>query len=500
MHSLAGGGTTSCLAAARHLLGLQILAALFPAVAAGLTLLGKEGSRVNLPCQYQQRVKEKTHPKWVKNEGTEEIVYLRWFNNLLVKGSKSPSHFNVNLRNVDRGDFSMFVYPLKMSDGGEYKCKSTEREFSSVHLYIFQVNSSPQNPVLLSENLTLTLQASSLNWSNLNVTWKDPRNKSFSKGDKSILIEKLRPEHQGVWTCWIHHAESKQVLEIQHTVETAGLSGSDRGPERLFSKVNETVKIPCELSYNTRRQSEPGSLRLLAAAMYKSESRETLGRHLKDLYISKDGGCPSGECAANPAHGPTIDLSVNLRNVQLSDAGWYTCLVNLSRRAIQKHLQLLIVRVSASPQGPISIYSEVLLTCEVSDHLPGAVIRWTHVNGSNANSKEGQSSRQLSLKLNTNASHFGLWKCSIWLDGSEQFSIDHRLTQAPDAVDLWFWAAVGAGSFAFLILIICTVICIASARRRRRARRMRMARMRKLVHEQKTCQCKGRTLPAHYQA
>nr|XP_033780443.1 T-cell surface glycoprotein CD4-like [Geotrypetes seraphini] len=454
------GQSTVLRSAVGCLLGLQIFAALFPVVFGEKVVLGKEGSKIYLPCLLEKNMKVE-NLKWFK----KETLFLNWDGKQVFKGSSinNDLRFDLDKRTMDNGNFSMIVDSLKISDAGDYKCTFQNKIPFVVHLFVFQLHASPGNPLLLSENLNLTLQTYPQGHLDLKVTWKDPNNQDLNITNKTLQINNLSEAHKGDWRCWIHHPKSAQDLEITHKVRTTGFI-VDSGSGNIFSKVNGSVVIACKLLFEIKSQIE--SLQVRAAGVYKSDNQETLGQLMKEVNISERGSCWKGKCGDNSPQHRVKDLSESLTNVQFSDAGWYTCLVKFNRSDIQMKIQLVIVRVSVMPQGLLTINSEVNLTCEVSARLPNAVVRWTHVNGSSANSKEGTNRRLLTLTLRVNASHFGLWRCSILVDGQVLLSMDQKLEGTPDRMDLWFWVAVVAGSFAILLLTICTVICIARERRR----------------------------------
>ncbi|XP_030043294.1 T-cell surface glycoprotein CD4 [Microcaecilia unicolor] len=495
MQSLEGGSTSR--SAVSCLLGLLIFAAaMLSAVFGGKVVLGKEGHNIFLPCLQNGNVKV-TDLKWVKIGNSQDTHFLTWDGNQILRGAKvvSDPRFTLESRNANNGNFSMIMNSLSTSDAGDYKC-TFSNQAQIVHLYVFQLHASPGNPLLFSESLNLTLKTHPSENSNLKVTWKGPKNQTFNNVSQTLQIVNLSDEHKEEWRCRIHHDQSTQDLEIMHTVQKIGFPVNSFS--RKFSKINETVVIPCKLSFEIKSKIE--NIQVQAAGVYKSSKQEDVGlkQQIKYVNISDNGSCWQEECGHKSSLLHMKDFSVTLTSVQFSDAGWYTCLVEFNRGNIQTEFQLLIVRVSAKPQALITINSPVNLTCEVSASLHNSVVRWTHVNGSSANSKEGKNTTLLTLTLRVNASHFGLWRCSISVDGQVLFSMDQELEEIPDHVNLWFWAAVGAGTFAILILTICTVICIARDRRRRRAQRM--VRLRKQLYEQKTCQCKMRLHTAYYQS
>ncbi|XP_069506752.1 T-cell surface glycoprotein CD4 [Ambystoma mexicanum] len=375
------------------------------------------------------------------------------------------------------------VSSLLLSDTGVYRCLGHGTEHETVQLVVFQVTPANYQTLLVSDDLELRLSFKAL-W-DVDIICKDPKNNVRgtwkAQQGQDLKVKALQPQDHGTWTCQI--SGGKASLELRYEVTMAGFLP---GPTTIYSRINDTVPLPCVFTFNIRGKPFNERLEVKGGGLYRSDDKDMLGQAQRLLNISKDGVCWSNACGEPPAAGPS-DLSLSLPRVQFHDGGWYTVLVKFPRKELKRTFHLSVLRVSAFPAGPVAPASQVDLICEVSSHSSETVLKWTQVNSSTEDDHLVRGAGSFRITLSMFPVRFGLWRCSLYngenLLQSADFNIEEkRLSSFSD----WrVWALCGIIALALLLLLVCAVVCVARCRRlRRRASRMAW------LKQQRTCQCK----------
>ncbi|XP_078507659.1 T-cell surface glycoprotein CD4 [Lissotriton helveticus] len=457
-----------------------------------MVTFARVASEVTLKCETNSAIESL---KWEKENNI--ILQLQNINKPVLKGqselAKKRSH--INLQQINQRNCSMRIKELKISDAGLYMSTANSKEARRVQLVLFEMTSPDSKALLVSDNLELLLEANPATISqDVSITCKNPRDTvkgtwKISQDQnlaQKLHVKDLQLEDNGDWRCKI--STVKASLELPYKVTVAGLLTHESGPAMLFSRNNDTVLLPFLFNFNIR-DSTTSFPKVTSGGLYRSDGPSELGQKKTTLTVSQDGVCWSNACGQRPPMVSASDLSYRLPGVQFDDAGWYTLLVGFTHKELKKTFHLSVLRVAASPKGPVAPESRVNLVCEVSNHSNETVLRWTQVNGSLADTQEEMGAGTFRITLQMFPQRFGLWQCSLYKGEKLLQTADYELVEKRNSAlfGWWVWAAGGALALALLLVIVCAVVCVARSRLlRRRARRVAW------LKKHRTCQCNDR--------
>ncbi|KAJ1122432.1 hypothetical protein NDU88_000919 [Pleurodeles waltl] len=400
-------------------------------------MLARVSAEVTLKCEANAEIK---NLKWEK----ENSIILQWQKGVtfVFKGqsemARSRSH--LNMQQFNRGDCSMRIVQLEMSDAGLYTSTANIKEILRVQLVLFNMTSADSKALLVSDNLELLLVSNPATIpQDVSVTCRNPKDKErrawrINRGQsltQTLQVEDLQLEDSGDWKCKI--STGKASLELSLEVTVAGFHSHDSGPTMLFSRINDTVLLSFVFNFNIRDPPTGFQPEVTSGGVYWSDDPAELGQQKTTLSVSQDGVCWSHECGQSSPGVRGSDLSFRLPRVQFDNAAWYTLVVRFAHKALKKKFHLTVLRVAASSKGPVAPESQVTLICEVSNHSSETVLRWTQVNGSLADTQEKKGAGRFRITLQMFPERFGLWQCSLY-DGQ-------KLLQTAD-FELGMWAVL----------------------------------------------------------
>ncbi|NXK07874.1 CD4 protein, partial [Herpetotheres cachinnans] len=384
------------------------------------------------------------------------------------------------------------VWDLRLSDAGIYTCESGSRTVS-ISLHVFQLTISLDGHFLPKEVPELTLMQNSshplphlnialFDSNNHTVTPKILENKTHQK--YILMLKQLKATDSGTWMCHVRSDSPLINHNISFDVKVLGFQNPDS--ETKYAAADSTVILSWYLNFQKVKWQEGFTGQLSWKQQQSATAHELLNFNVTargEQHVTKKSSHFQFEI---PESKPQSAIEVRLPKVHFSHTGQYRCQLAYNRRYAQSQTELLVLKVSADPVGPLPSGAKATLTCQISSPLrPNAHLRWERVNGTQMDVKK---SKQHEVKVEVNVSAAGLWNCHLIEDNERKISLHYRVEEAPVWISYTaIGASVGGSILVFGLACLCIVNGISWQRRRQRAKRMAQARQ--YLLENKTCQC-----------
>ncbi|KAM6418017.1 T-cell surface glycoprotein CD4 isoform 1-T2 [Pluvialis apricaria] len=421
------------------------------------------------------------------------------YNNVVIR-KFTTNHLKGKATMSDRSEINtsskhLKVFNLKLSDAGIYTCEYDSHTVS-ISLHVFELTISLDGHFLPNEVPSLTLvQNSPHHLPDLNIALFDSNNNPVrpkllqkSTPQQYVLeLKELEATDSGPWICHVHSDSPLINHNITFDVKVLGFQNPDL--ERKYVTVDSTVILSWHLNFQKIiwKEAFTGQLN------WKQQERAT-AHELLDFNVTARGEKHETKKSSHfrfeiPESKPKNTIKVKLPKVHFNHSGQYQCQLAYKRRYTQSKIELVVMKVSANPVGPLPRGAKMTLTCQVSSPLPpNAHLRWERVNGTQMDVKM---SKQNEAKVEVNVSAAGLWNCHLIEDNDMKISLNYPVEEAPVWISYVVIGASIAGSvLVFGLVCLCTITGISWQRRRQRAKRM--ARARQYLLENKTCQCQHR--------
>ncbi|NXI35208.1 CD4 protein, partial [Galbula dea] len=387
---------------------------------------------------------------------------------------------------------SLKVFDLRISDAGNYTCEYGS-QVVSVSLHVFQLTISLDGHFLPTEAPGLTLiQNSPLPLPNLQITLFNsnnnivkPKHLENKTPQKYVMeLKELEATDSGTWVChvrsespWINH-------NISFDLKVLGFQNPDF--KRKHATVDSTVILAWHLNFQQIKWKEG-----FTGQLNWKRNKSATAHELLDFNITTRGEKHETKKTSHfqfeiPESKPKSVIEVKLPRVHFSHSGQYQCQLAYNNRYVQSEIELVVMKVSANPVGPLLRGAEMTLTCQVSSPLPSnAYLLWERVNGTQTDIKK---SKQGEIKVEVTISAAGLWNCHLIEDNDRKISLDYPVEEASVWISyVIIGASIGGSVLAFGLVCLCTIHGISWQRRRQRKKRMAQARQ--CLLENKTCQC-----------
>ncbi|NXE95209.1 CD4 protein, partial [Menura novaehollandiae] len=383
------------------------------------------------------------------------------------------------------------VWKLKLSDAGIYTCKYGSHKVH-ISLHVFKLTISSDGHFLQNEVPELILMHNSSSPPpDLSITLFNSNNKKVipelqnKASQKYILnLKKLEATDSGTWVCQVHSDSPLINQNISFAVKVLGFQKPDL--ERKYATVDSTVILSWHLNFQKIKWKEGFTGQL------NWKQQESANVHeLLDFNITAQGELHETKKSSNflfeiPEREAKSTIVMKLPKVHFNHSGQYQCQLAYKGRHAQSKIELVVMKVSANPVGPLSRGANMTLICQVSSPLPpNAYLLWERVNGTQMDTKN---SKQHEVKLEVNIRAAGLWSCHLIEDNARKISLHYHVEEDPVSINyVIIGASVGGSVLVFALACLCIISGISWQRRSQRAKRMAQARQ--YLLENKTCQC-----------
>ncbi|NWU96371.1 CD4 protein, partial [Upupa epops] len=388
------------------------------------------------------------------------------------------------------------ILDLKLSDAGTYTCEH-DRDIVSVSLHVFELIIPSRGHFLTNQVPRLTLMQNSsrplpdldIILFNRDLTRVRPKliqNERTGTMHQNYTLElnKLEATDSGTWICHVHADSPRINQNITFAVKVLGFQNPDF--ERKYAAADGAVTLSWSLNF----QKIQWKAAFTGQLNWKQQT--TAATHeLLDFNVSAHGAWHKATKSTpfpfeTPDHDSERPIQVRLPRVHFNHSGQYQCQLAYNRRHVMSNIELVVMKVSADPAGPLPRGAKKTLLCQVSNPLPpNAYLYWEHVNGTKMDIKK---SKQQEVEVEVNVSAAGLWNCHLVEDNDRKITLNYPVEEAPDWI---LYTATGAGIGGSVLVLGLACLCVAGViswqRRRQRAKRMAQARQHLL--ENKTCRC-----------
>ncbi|NXI88170.1 CD4 protein, partial [Rhipidura dahli] len=383
------------------------------------------------------------------------------------------------------------VWNLKLTDAGIYTCKYGSREVR-ITLHIFKLTISLDGHFLQNETAQLILmQNATSRLPNLSITLFNSNNKrvmpelqSKTGQNYTMNLKKLEATDSGTWVCQVRSDSPLINQNISFDVKVLGFQNPNL--KRKYAAADSPVILSWHLNSQKIKWKEGFTGQLNWKQQEGANTHELL-----DFNVTAQGQLHETKKSSNflfeiPERKPESSIEVKLPKVHFNHSGQYQCQLEYRGRHAQSTIELVVMKVSGNPEGPLSRGANMTLTCQVTGCLPpNAYLRWERVNGTNMDVKN---SRQREAKLEVNISAAGMWSCHLIEGNDRKISLHYHVEEAPGWIN---YVIIGASVGGSLLLVALLCLCIISGInwQRRMQRTKRMAQARQHLLENKTCHC-----------
>ncbi|NWV82467.1 CD4 protein, partial [Dasyornis broadbenti] len=383
------------------------------------------------------------------------------------------------------------VSKLKLSDAGIYTCKYGSQKVQT-SLHVFKLTISLDGHFLQNEVPELILMQNSPNpLPDLRITLFNSNNnrvmaelENETRQKYVMNLKKVEAMDSGTWVCQVHSDSPLINQNISFPLKVLGFQNPDS--ERKYATVDSTIILSWHLNFQKIKWKTGFTGQLNWKQQGSANTHELL-----DFNITAQGELHETKKSRDflfeiPERKPESTVEVKLPKVHFNHSGQYQCQLAYQGRHAQSKIELVVMKVSANPAGPLSRGANMTLTCQVSGSLPSnAYLSWERVNGTKMDVKN---SKQHEVKLEVNVSAAGLWSCHLTEDNDRKISLHYHVEEAPVWINhAIIGASVGGSVLVFALACLCIISGISWQRRRQRAKRMAQARQ--YLLENKTCQC-----------
>ncbi|XP_043935549.1 uncharacterized protein LOC122808646 [Protopterus annectens] len=454
--------------------------------AAQKQVFATEGKDALLPCTGPGRTKVSF--QWLYE--TRSVVQIHYTG--MPRYGSGYSNNRITTFDYNKGNYSIKLSKLTMPDGGTYKCTSYSSELDVIKLHVIKVTSPDGEHYLHLTDVKLKCDINPPISENL-ITWLNPKGESVSSssryhvsdGDKTLDVRNIQIQESGQWRCRVKDAEA------YYTVQVLGISDRSQSV-MVYTSVNQSAILPLELTQDIKNSKfgnfnlKKGELLRLKEEGGRSTALALLNNSQQKLFWEETDKIQN--------EGSGHSLSIRLVSASFQDAGRYRFHLTFDKGTLQNDVHLVVLQVTASPEGKIAEKDTVNLTCQVSNNTPPLKLVWKNMNDTSKKVEGQEGVRYLTISLTEKTQdQFDVWTCNLMENSEVKASAEYKLEPKEDNSFLGGipqWVFFTAGSLVLLILFIigCILFCTSTNNRRQRRER-RISMMRHVLDPQRTCQC-----------
>ncbi|XP_078461712.1 basement membrane-specific heparan sulfate proteoglycan core protein-like isoform X2 [Lampetra planeri] len=291
-------------------------------------------------------------------------------------------------KDVNQHSASIRIANVQHSDAGFYSCL-VEREFGTeslkMEIITMEVSAYPSRSV--TEGATVTLKCDISNSAYVqSIVWTHGRIE-MNKGNSVLTLHKVKRCQEGAWTCGVKPQTDQASASLDLKVSSQNVCEvKEPAPRKYFVSVGQTAILPCvESDPEFKWKDHPSSDR---AVIWKWERQgsgsptivqypKQTGQWTRD--VSKNTAIPLVyRITALESAFDQDNFSIQISNVQYSDAGLYICHFAGYFRTSSLTRELITMQVSANPPSSVKEGENVTLTCLISNSAYGTGLVWYH--------------------------------------------------------------------------------------------------------------------------
>ncbi|NXX50246.1 CD4 protein, partial [Tricholaema leucomelas] len=393
---------------------------------------------------------------------------------------------------IDSQNKHLKLKDLRMSDAGIYTCVYDSHTVT-ISLHVFNLIIPFDGHFLPNEVPELTLMQSSAHpLPDLTIKLFDSNNNTVrpqllpnnAPQKYTLKLKQLEATDSGTWMCHIHSDSPPINHNIFFDVKVLGFQNAEL--ERKYATVGSTVTLSWHLNFHKIKWNKGFTGQLNWAQHASVAAHELLNFNVTAQGQWHETIKSSSFQLEIPESKPKSTLQVKLPKVHFNRSGQYLCQLMYKGKHTERKTELVVMKVSANPVGPLVRGTKSTLICQVSSPLPAnAHLRWEQVNGTQRDTKQ---SKQNEARVEVNVSAAGLWNCHLIEDNYRKISLSYTVEEAPAWIS---YVVIGASVGGSVLMLALACLCIISGVRwqQRRQQARRMAQARQYLLENKTCQC-----------
>ncbi|NXP78320.1 CD4 protein, partial [Ramphastos sulfuratus] len=393
---------------------------------------------------------------------------------------------------IDPQSKHLKLVDLRMSDAGIYTC-AYDSHTVTISLHVLNLIVPFDGHFLPNEVPELTLMQNSTHpLPDLTIKLFDSNNNTVrpqflpnkTPQKYTLKLKRLETTDSGTWRCHIRADSPPINHNISFDVKVLGFQNAEL--ERKYATVGSTVTLSWHLNFHQIKWNKGFTVQLNWA-----HHESAAAHNLLDFYVTAQGHRHEMKKTSSlqleiSESKPKSTVEVKMPKVYFNYSGQYLCWLMYRGKHTESKTELVVMKVSANPVGPLLRGTKTTLTCQVSSPLPAnAHLRWELVNGTQRDIKQ---SKQNEARVEVNVSAAGLWNCHLIEDNYRKISLNYPVEEAPAWISyVVIGASVGGSVLVLGLACLCIISGVRWQQRRRRARRMAQARQ--YLLENKTCQC-----------
>ncbi|XP_034760428.1 uncharacterized protein LOC117425197 [Acipenser ruthenus] len=469
------------------------------AMAASRNVFGVVGEKVELPCGTLAHSKFSVVWSFGKQEGSQPQKFIKQS----FPGSQRKDSSDIAKRStLSNQENSLIINPAKAEDEGYFHCLlsgDTGSKENKYRLRLLKVHADPDGPVLSSQSVTLTCDVKDISDLAIKTSWHDPRGTQMMasrKQENKLVLNNLTAKVSGDWKFRVEY--NNKTVEATYRMVVIGFV--DPQPVIRYTRPRASVLLPCLIDKVMGTVKWDHVIRAGLRGVEWSFIPDT-GKERKILSMNTTGADipwvipgQNHKFRYSTSERNSMNFSLLISDVRPVDEGEYRCHTQFQGNNLTSVVHLEILKVISEPEGPIVEGTGVNLSCVVRKEAAEFKAEWSAARGPKQEIQTHAVAGGLALRVDSlTKEQAGPWKCSVFIKGHLQTSLEYTITTARPPVDVWLVLLVG-GAVLLCTLLVLLIYCFV---RRRPANPMHRRPRRGRT---KYCKCKHPQPKAFYRA